>query len=73
MYSKHNMILVNIQLWKNFPKNRAVYYEDHYNKNKKKTYSDFIDQSSIRQNHLTKMQACPRKINKANEWKKKTR
>jgi len=36
MYSKHNMILVNILLWKNFPKNRAVYYEDHYNKNKKK-------------------------------------
>ena len=25
MYSKHNMILVNILLWKNFPKNRAVY------------------------------------------------
>ena len=73
MYSKHNMILVNILLWKNFPKNRAVYTTKIIITKTKKTYSDFIDQSSIRQNHLTKMQACPRKINKANEWKKKTR
>ena len=72
MYSKHNMILVNIQLWKNFPKNRAVYYEDHYNKNKKNIqwFYRSVQYTSKSPNEDASMS---KKKNKANEWKKKTR
>ena len=72
MYSKHNMILVNILLWKNFPKNRAVYYEDHYNK-KKKNIQWFYRSVQYTSKSPNEDASMSKKINKANEWKKKTR